>query len=157
MTRLVIVVAWIAAACSGASKPPSAPDGAGAGSGEVAAPAAKKVALTWGIEKQSQAGEAMADVFLATTDETGKQVSHPIGRYKGTCSVISPAPEMKAVTGVACRTGATGTELHAVIQGGADIVVLQLGVDEGVKQDPMARKEIARIKVPVGTKIEVGG
>ncbi|HMG56265.1 MAG TPA: hypothetical protein VK601_22350, partial [Kofleriaceae bacterium] len=84
-------------------------------------------------------------------------VSHPLGRYKGKCAVIVPAAEMKAVTGVACRTGATGTELHAVIQGGADIVILQLGVDEGVKQDPMARKEVARVKVVVGTKIEVGG
>ena len=157
MTRLVIVVAVIAA-CSGAQKPRSGDSaGSAAGSGEVAAPGAKKVALSWGIEPHSEAGEPMADVFLATTDETGKQVSHPLGRYKGKCAVIVPAAEMKAVTGVACRTGATGTELHAVIQGGADIVILQLGVDEGVKQDPMARKEVARVKVVVGTKIEVGG
>lgn len=159
MTRLVILLALIAA-CSGARKRPSDPGDSGAktgsaaaGSGEVSAPGAKKVAVSWGIEKHGE----MADVFLATTDETGKQVSHPIGRYKGDCQVITPAQEMKAATGVACRTGATGTELHAVIEGGEDIVVLQLGIDEGVKQDPMARKEVARIKVPPGAKIEVGG
>jgi hypothetical protein len=156
MTRLVILLALVAA-CGGTAKPPRASDGAAPGSGAVAAPAARKVALSWGIERQSQGGEAMADVFLATTDETGKQVSHPLGRYKGECKVIAPATDMKAVTGVACRTGATGTELHAVVQGGSEIVILQLGVDEGVRPDPMARKEVKRITVPAGTAIEVGG
>jgi hypothetical protein len=163
MTRLVILLALVAA-CSGAGKGRTGPndetghgDKAHAGSGEVASPLAKKVALSWGIERHPQNGEPMADVFLATTDETGKQVSHPLGRYKGECAVIAPAREMNAVSGVACRTGATGTELHAVIQNGQDIVVLQLGIDEGVKKDPMAREEVTRIKVAPGTKIEAGG
>jgi hypothetical protein len=113
---------------------------------------AKRVALSWGFEAHGE----MSDVFLATTDETGKQVSHPLGRYKGTCSVITPAEAMKALTAVACRTGPTGTELHAVVEHGEDIVILKLGIDEGVKQDPMAREEVTRVKVPLGTKIELG-
>src|SRR5262249_33642773 len=121
--------------------------------GSAAPPLAKKIAVTWGIEPQGE----MTDVFLATTDETGKQVSHPLGRYKGVCSVITPAKEMNALTGVACRTGPTGTELHAVIERGEDIIVLKLGVDEGVRQDPMAREEVTRVKVPPGAKIQIGG
>ncbi len=149
MTRIVIALALIAA-CSGARTGSTS-----SGTGEPLI--IKRVAVSWGIEKQSQGGEAMADVFLATTDETGKQVSHPLGRYKGTCTVITPAREMNALTGVACRTGPTGTELHAVVQHGEDIVVLKLGIDEGVRQDPMAREEVTRVKVPTGAKIEVSG
>ena len=113
---------------------------------------AKRVALSWGIEKHGE----LADIFLATTDETGKQVSHPLGRYKGDCTVITPAKEMNAVPGVACRTGGTGTELHAVIQRGEDVVILKLGIDPGVTPDPMARQEILRVTVPPGAKIEAG-
>lgn len=145
MARLVIALALVAA-CGGAAR---------TGSGAGAAVIAKKVVLSWGIE---QHGEA-ADVFLATTDETGKQVSHPLGRYPGSCAVITPAPEMHAATGVACRTGATGatgTELHAVIERGEEVVILKLGVAEGVAPDPMAREEVTRVKVPLGTKIEAG-
>jgi hypothetical protein len=146
MTRLVISLALVAA-CSGAAK-----TGTTAGSAELP-PVVKKVAVSWGFEQHGE----MADVFLATTDETGKQVSHPLGRYKGVCSVITPGKEMNAVTGVQCRTGPTGTELHAVIEKGEDIVIVKLGVDEGVRQDPMAREEVTRVKVPPGAKIEVGG
>ena len=141
MTRLVISLALVAA-CSGAAKTGS--------TGSGAPPVIKKVAVSWGFEQHGE----MSDVFLATTDETGKQVSHPLGRYKGVCSVITPAKEMNAVTGVACRTGPTGTELHAVIEHGEDIVVLKLGIDEGVRQDPMAREEVTRVKVSPGSKIE---
>ena len=158
MARLVIALALVAA-CSGGARTaagPNEPDrkGAGSGSGEVSAPGAKKLAVSWGIEQHGSA----ADVFLATTDETGKQVSHPLGTYRGVCSVITPAKEMNAVTGVGCRDGATGTELHAIIavEHGQEIVVLKLHVDEGVKQDPMAREEVTRIKVPLGAKVQIG-
>ena len=144
MARLVIALALALLACGG-----KAQTGSTTGSGEPII--AKKVVVSWGIEKHGE----MADLFLATTDETGKQVSHPLGRYKGDCAVSTPAKEMNAATGLACRTGATGTELHAVIEHGEDIVVLQSGINEGVKPDPMSRQEIARIKVPLGTKIEV--
>ena len=146
MTRLVIILAFLVS-CSGATK-----QGSTAGSGEGAQVMAKRVALSWGIEKHGE----MADIFLATTDETGKQISHPLGRYKGDCTVITPAKEMNAVTGVACRTGGTGTELHAVIQRGVDVVILKLGIDSGVTPDPMARQEILRVTVPPGAKIEAG-
>jgi len=147
MTRVVIVLAWISAisACSWATKTSNWP-------AHDEPVIAKKVSLSWGIEKQ---GQGEADIFLATTDETGKQISHPLGRYRGDCAVITPAPEMNAVSGVACRTGATGTELHAVIEHGEAVVILKLGLNEGVARDPMAREAVARVKVPLGAKIEV--
>ena len=145
MIRLAIALAFLAS-CAASAKP------AASTAGEPTAIVAKRVALSWGIEKQGE----MADIFLATTDETGKQVSHPLGRYKGECAVMVPAKEMNALTGVLCRTGATGTELHAIIEHGEDIVVLQLNFNEGVTGDPMARKELTRVKVPLGAKIELG-
>jgi len=144
MTRLAITLAFLVS-CSGTAR-----TGSTTGAGEPII--AKRVAISWGIEKQGE----MADVFLATTDETGKQVSHPLGRYKGDCTVIAPAKEMNAVSGVACRTGATGTELHAVVQGGVSVVVLKLGIDQGVTPDPMARQEVITVTVPLGAKIEAG-
>jgi len=146
MTRLAIALVFLAS-CSGGAKP-----GATTGSNSGTAIVAKKVVLSWGIEKHGE----MCDIFLATTDETGKQVSHPLGRWKGDCTVSTPAAGMNAVTGVACRTGGTGTELHAVIEQGEDIVILKLGIDEGVTPDPMSREEVMRVKVPLGTKIEAG-
>jgi hypothetical protein len=144
MTRLAItLVLVLLTACGGKAKTEPTTGGEPI--------VAKKVVMSWGIEKQGE----MADLFLATTDETGKQISHPLGRYKGVCSVITPPREMNAISGLACRTGGTGTELHAVVEHGEDIVVLQLGIDQGVKPDPMAREEIKRIKVPAGAKIEV--
>jgi len=145
MTRLVLTL-LLFTAC-GAKATGAKPDST---SGPVLL--AKRVALSWGFEVHGE----LSDVFLATTDETGKQVSHPLGRYKGTCAVITPAAEMKAMTGVACRTGPTGTELHAVVEHGEAIVVLKLGIDDGVKKDPMSREEVTRVKVPLGTKIELG-
>ena len=141
--RLAILVGLLSS-CGGAAKP---------GGGSTAEPViAKRVALTWGLEKHG----ASTEVFLATTDETGKQVSHPVGSYRGDCAVITPAKEMNALTGVACRYGGTGVELHAVIQHGVDVVVVKLGTDEGVTPDPMAREEVTRVTVPLGAKIEVG-
>jgi len=144
MTRLVITLAFLVS-CSGAAK-------SGAGSGEGASVVAKKVVLSWGIDKHGE----VSDIFLATTDETGKQISHPVGSYKGDCTVITPAPEMNAITGVACRAGETGTELHAVVQGGADVIIVKLAIAPGVTPDPMAREEVTHIAVPLGAKIEAG-
>jgi hypothetical protein len=146
MTRIVITLALLVS-CSGAAKREST-----TGADNVPVIIAKKVAVSWGITKVGE----MADIFLATTDETGKQVSHSLGRYKGECSVIAPAKEMNALSGVACRTGGTGTELHAVVQNGVDVVVVKMGIDEGVKPDPMAREEVIRVTVPRGAKIEAG-
>jgi len=145
MTRLALTLTFLAA-CGAPTKP--GPTGASSGPAVMA----KRVAVSWGIEPHGE----MADLFLATTDETGKQVSHSLGRYKGACAVITPAQAMKALTGVACRTGPTGTELHAVVENGTEIVVLKLGIDAGVTPDPMSRNEVMRIKVELGTKIELG-
>ena len=146
MTRTVITLAFLLS-CSSAAKREST-----TGSDNVPVVVAKKVAVSWGITKVGE----MADIFLATTDETGKQVSHSLGRYKGTCATAAPGAAMKALTAVACRTGATGTELQAVLEHGNEIVIVKLGIDEGVTPDPMARDEIMRVKVPVGAKVEVG-
>ncbi|HZJ67526.1 MAG TPA: hypothetical protein VFD36_28680 [Kofleriaceae bacterium] len=145
MTRIVITLAFLASC--GAAKHESK-----TGADSSPAIVAKKVAVSWGITKVGE----MADIFLATTDETGKQVSHSLGRYKGECAVIAPPKEMNALSGVACRTGGTGTELHAVVQNGEDVVVLKMGIDQGVTPDPMAREEVIRVSVPRGAKIEAG-
>jgi hypothetical protein len=150
MNRLVIALfaAFVLAACSGKAKQGTT-TGTGSGSGSGPAVYGKKMTLSWGI----QASGPKADVFLVATDETGKAVSYPLGNYPGECKVIKPAAEMKAVTGVACANGATGTELHAVIQGG-HVVVLKLRTDTGVTPDPMAREEITQVSAPPGAYIE---
>jgi hypothetical protein len=134
----------IAVACSGKSKQDAtSPDD---GSGPVLA---KKLHLSWGIRAQS----GSADVFLQTTDETGRQVSHPLGKFAGQCERFAPAEAMRALTGVRCMDGATGVELHAVVRD-ANIIVLRLRVDDGVTPDPMAREELTRIKFPVGAAVD---
>ena len=153
MTRLVIAFASavLALGCSGAAKQDTTTTTSSSGGSSQPAYLTKKVLVSWGI---SPLGE-MADIFLATTDETGKQVSHSIGRYKGTCSVFSPASEMNAITGVQCKAGGGGTELHLVVQGGEELIVLQMPFTEGAPQDAMNRKEITRVKVSRGISIEV--
>ena len=136
MKRLAIVLG-LAAACGGGQKPQT---GAGSGSQVYA----KKISLGWGF----QADGPTTSVFLQVTDETGRQVSHPITTLQGECKPISPAAEMKAITGAAC----TGFELHAVVQGD-DIVILKL---PSSSTDPMAREEVTRIKTPGGAAIEAG-
>lgn len=137
-------------ACSG-SKNKQEPTTGGSGSGSDTVVLAKKIAVSWGITKNG----ARSDVFLQTTDETGKQTSYPVGTYPGTCQVIEPAADMKAVSGVNCTDGDHGIELHAVIKA-PDIIVLKLPVQVGVAPDPMAREEVMRIEVAPGAAIERG-
>jgi hypothetical protein len=146
MTRLMIaLVACALAACSAGKQ------GSTAGTGtSSAAVQAKKLQLSWGI---SQEGE-LADIYLATTDETGKQVSHQVGRYKGKCEPFLPAQEMNALTGVRCATSGGGTEIHAVHRAD-EIVIVQLGTTPGVAPDPMAREEVTRVTIPTGVAVEV--
>ena len=80
------------------------------------------------------------------TNETGRQVSHPVGTFKGTCEVATPAAEMKALIGLACRDGAETIELHAVVQG-TEVIILKLVVMDGLTPDPMDRVEVTRVKV----------
>lgn len=139
MKRLAIAILLLAA-CSG-SKQKQDPSGAGSGSAILA----KKIVVSWGVT----ASGTTSEVFLQTTDETGKQVSHPVGTFEGECKVIEPVEEMKALSGVNC-TG--GTELHAVASDGA-VIVLKMKVEVGVTPDPMAREEVTRVKVPTGASI----
>jgi hypothetical protein len=140
MKRLVLAI-LIIAACSGGKKKQ---DTTAAGSGSAIY--AKRLVVSWGIAPKGTS----AEIFLQTTDETGKQTSYPVGTFDGTCQVIKPAEDMKALTGVNC-TG--GIELHAVVND-ADIVVLKLKVQVGVTPDPMAREEVTRVKAPAGAAIE---
>lgn len=149
MARLSIALLFIIG-CSGTSKqPPTTATGSGSAGPAVMA---KKISISWGIEPVGE----MADIYLATTDETGKQVSHEVGRYKGTCTAVTPAKAMNALIAVACRAGGGGTELQAVAKGGDEIVVLKMGLDPGVTPDPMSREEVIRVKVPLGVAIHAG-
>lgn len=144
MTRLLMSLVLITA-CSGGKKSTETP-----GTGSGPAVLVKKIVLSWGITPKGE----LADIYLATTDETGKQVSHSVGSYKGECVAFKPTPEMNAITGVRCTTGGGGTDLHAVVQGGEEIVVMQLGTNPGQTPDPMARVEVTRVKIPLGIAVE---
>jgi len=140
MKRLVLAIVVLVAACSGGKKPDTTATGSGS------AIYAKKIIVAWGIAPKGTS----AEIFLQTTDETGKQTSYPVGTFEGTCQVVKPAEDMKALSGVNC-TG--GIELHAVVND-ADIVVLKLKVQVGITPDPMAREEVTRVKAPAGAAIE---
>ena len=146
MKRLAFIL--LVAACSGKSKPASTTTGAGSGSGSSAI-YAKKLVVSWGISP----ADGKADVFLQTTDETGKQVSHALGNFPGECRVIKPADEMKAVTGVSCLVSGSGIELHATVVND-EIIVLKMPVQSGQTPDPMAREEVLRFKAPGGAAVE---
>ena len=144
MTRLTIALAVsfaLVAACTGKGKQATQASGTQL--------LVKRVALSWGFQVDGDTTE----VFLATTDETGKQVSHPIGRYQGTCRKMTPAKEMGSPSGVACTTTVGGIELHAVLQGN-QVVVMHMRTQPGATPDPMAREEVARVGVPLGAEIE---
>jgi hypothetical protein len=141
--KALVLAILCAAACSGGKNKQDSTAGTGS------AVLAKKIAVSWGITPKG----ASSEVFLQTTDETGKQVSHLVGTYPGTCQVIKPAEDMKALTGVNCTDGSAGVELHAVITA-PDIIVLKLRVEIGVTPDPMAREEVTRVRAPAGAAIE---
>lgn len=144
MTRLAIALASLVACSGGAQEKPSRVPGTPM--------LAKRVSVAWGISQQGE----MADLYLQTTDETGSQVSHELGRWKGTCAPATPGPAMNALIALDCKTGSTGTELQVVTHGGDELIVMKLGIDDGAMPDPMAREEVKRIKVPLGAKIEAG-
>lgn len=152
MRRLVIgslFIALLVIACSGKGKDKGTTPGSGSDGPAVYA---KKIAVSWGFQN---AGE-FSDVFLVTTDETGKQVSHPVGRYKGACTAKDAAKDMNAIVAASCTpTPGNGTELHAVARPD-EIIVLQMGISPGATPDPMAREEVIHVKVPLGIAIEAG-
>lgn len=154
MNRLVIalVTTTLGAGlgCSGKGK--SSAEGPGSA---APPPLAKRLSISWGLTPASRGGRAMTEVYLAMTDETAKQTSHSIGTYEGACAVFSPPAEMRALTGVRCDTGGAGTDLHAIVQGGDQIVILHGLWAEGATPDPMGREEVTRFKVPLGVAISV--
>ena len=142
MTGLrIALLALFIAACPGKTKQPAT-------GGEKLPP--KKVVIGWGFQNVG----SMTEIFLATTDETGKQVSHTVGTYKGSCGKITPAPEMKAITGARCEDGSSLTELHAVVQNGKDILVLRMTTQQGSTPDPMAREQVTQVGFPLGAAVE---
>lgn len=146
MKALVLAI-LCAAVCSGSKNKQDSTTTGPEGSGSDILP--KKVVVSWGIAQQGTS----SDVYLQTTDETGKQVSYPLGTYLGTCQVIQPAAEMRALTGVNCTAGSVGVELHLIIKA-PDIIVVKMPVELGIAPDPMSREEIKRVTVPAGAAIE---
>jgi hypothetical protein len=142
MTGLRIALLAFLVACPGKNKTPPT-------TGEKLPP--KRVVIGWGFQNTS----SLTEIFLATTDETGKQVSHSVGTYKGSCGKIVPAAEMKAVTGTRCEDGTTITELHAVVQDGSQILVLRMTMQQGSTPDPMAREQVTQVGFPLGAAVEV--
>ena len=143
MKALVLAILAVVG-CSGSKNKQDPSTGSGSGSAIYA----KKVLVGWGITPQG----ASTEVFLQTTDETGKQVSHTVGAFEGSCKVIEPVEAMKALSGVSCTLPTGNIELHAVAAE-PDIIVLRLKVEPGVTPDPMSREEVTRVKVPVGASI----
>ena len=145
MHRLAIALV-VAAGCAGA-----APAGSGSGSALYG----KKVLITWGIEP----GAKTTGIFLAMTDEAGKQTSYSLGSYEGECRVIKPAPAMQAISAVACnRPGGPVVELDASVHDTIDpvIIILKSTTPPGADPDPMAREEVRRVVTPPGSKVEAG-
>jgi hypothetical protein len=117
------------------------------GSGTNLTHLVKKTVLSWGFSVEG----TDTDVFLATTDETGAQVSHPVGRYPGTCEKLTAAKEMNAIIAAKCATeGQAGVEIHAVKQNN-EIIILKMSA---ATADPMAREEVKRVTITLGAAIE---
>jgi hypothetical protein len=147
MHRLAISLVLVVA-CGGKSKP-GATSGSGSGSQALYA---KKISVGWGIQPADRGG---ANVFLSVTDDTGRQTSYPLGTYPGECKKTKPAPEMKAVTAVACTAGASGVELDATVSGD-EIVVIKVPTQQGSAPDPMTGVEVTRVAAPGGAAVVVG-
>ncbi|HEY4238678.1 MAG TPA: hypothetical protein VGM88_02640 [Kofleriaceae bacterium] len=123
------------------AEPAAAPSGSGV--------LAKKVSLSWGL---SPSGDGV-DVFLAQTDETGKQVSASVGHFAGPCSPVKPAAEMTALLAVDCK----GVELQAVVRGNGatrEAILMKMPIADGAKPDPMAREELVHVKLPPDAAVE---
>jgi len=114
-------------------------------------PLIKSVAVTF----ESQLAGSISHVFLVAMDETGKVINYPAGDVPGPCASI-PADGADLVT-LECKGDAsTGTvRVHAIKQG-QDVVVLRERFGTSGAADPMNRDEVARVTMPVDSKIEAG-
>ena len=143
LTALMIAMAC-GAGCSGKATSTTTPGG----TTEIRA---KTMRLSWGV---SPAGDG-SDVYLASTDETGGQVSHSVGHYAGTCEAGAGAPAMKALMTVMCKSpDGGGDEIDAVVRN-SEVIVLHVRFESGIAPDPMGRERVTSIPVPIGTGVEV--
>jgi hypothetical protein len=142
MAIAAIVVAC--AGCPGKKKPPTT---IATGSGTGLTHLVKRTVVSWGFSVDGQ----NTDVFLAATDETGSQISHPVGRYPGKCEKFTAAKEMNAIIAAKCAAeGRAGVEIHAVKQAN-EVIILKMPHETA---DPMAREEVTRIAITLGASIE---
>lgn len=140
MTRSIVftAIAVVAAACPGKQKAPTT-------TGEPLP--AKRITVNWGFEPNG----ANTDVYLSLTDETGKQTSHSVGSFPGKCQRSNPKAELHALTAAICIPGSGFVDLEVVVQGGSQLVVLEL---DSANPDPMANKRIKEISFPLGAAVE---
>ena len=106
--RMAIALALLAIGCPHGNKDGTIKTGSGTGLTTLI----KKTVLSWGF---SPTGD-QSDVFLVTTDETGAAVSHPVGKFAGTCEKFTAGKDMNAIIAAKCTAAAGGTELHAIKQ-----------------------------------------
>jgi hypothetical protein len=107
---------------------------------------AKRAVVAWGLPSSSSGN---VEVFLSITDEVGVSAAHPLGRFEGPCRDLGPAPAYRALRVAQCGD----QQLHATAQRN-DVVVYALKVPPGTTPDLMARRELLRVTVAVGAKIE---
>lgn len=143
---MAIAVLAFACGCPGNKK--QEPTTVATGSGTGLTHLVKRTIVSWGFSVDGQS----TDVFLAATDETGSQTSHPVGKYPGTCEKLTNVPKhMNAIIAARCATeGRAGVELHAVKQQN-EVIVLKMPFETA---DPMAREEVVRIAIALGAAIE---
>jgi hypothetical protein len=160
MTRSVLTLAALAAvlgaAACGSRQTQTRGDRAAdePAADEPAAPApVKRVHLAWSLEPLPSGTQTK--VYLTTTDEMGRAVSHPVGDFDGTCTDVGGIELYRAVIAVTCGASGRGIQLHAVA-GRGEVLVMAMDVAEGTEPDPMARRQIARIETPFDAGIAAG-
>jgi hypothetical protein len=143
---MAIALVIALAGCPGGKK--NEPTTVATGSGTGLTHLVKRTIVSWGFSPDGQS----TDVFLAATDETGSQTSHPVGKFPGKCEKLTTVPkEMNAILAARCAVeGKAGVELHAVRQQN-EVIVLKMPFETS---DPMAREEVVRVAIALGAAIE---
>jgi hypothetical protein len=155
MTRTVLLLAAVALAACGTRNTPTrgdrvAADPAPGKDDDAAQTPVKRVLLAWSLEPLPSG--ARTKVFLTTTDEMGRAVSHPVGDFDGTCTDVGAIELYRATLAVTCGQAGRGVQLHAVA-GRGEVLILAMDIAEGTDPDPMARRQVARIETPIDAAI----
>jgi hypothetical protein len=111
----------------------------------------KQVLIAWALVP-SESGPTRTTVSLALTDEMGRVTNHPLGTYDGTCTDVGGIELYSADAAVTCGQGGKGVQLHAVA-GRGEVLVYAMDIAEGTEPDPMARRQIADVDVPIDAKV----